>query len=115
MYLDEHHSFLRQGCGVYVFKKTVGRRLLGRTFDEAELEHHRDLLDRAMKLLETRLTLSNKYLCGDHKTIADLSACCELDQLKFVEINESVLALYPKTKAWLHRMIDECPILLQIH
>ena len=56
MYLDEHHSFLRYGCGFYVFKKTVGRRLLGRTFEEAELQHHRETLIRAMKLLEARLT-----------------------------------------------------------
>ena len=96
---------------MYVFKKTVGRRLLGRTFDESELGHHKDILERSLKLLEKRLSRT-KYLCSDQVSIADLAAACELDQLKFVDYS---ISSYPKTEAWLHHMIDENPQVLEIH
>ena len=43
-------------------------------------------------------------------TIADLSACCELDAARMFELN---LDGHPKTKAWLHLMIDENPTILE--
>ena len=56
MYLDEHHCFLRRGCGFYIFKKYYGKGMLGRTFTDQELKPDLELLDRAMRLLESRLT-----------------------------------------------------------
>ena len=41
-----------------------------------------------------------------------LSAACELDSSRFIDLN---LDLWPKTKAWLHHMIDENPIMLELH
>ena len=29
IYLDEHHNYLRQGCGYFVFKLTIMPRLFG--------------------------------------------------------------------------------------
>ena len=61
--------------------------------------------------MENRLT-ETRYLCGDEKTIADLSAACELDQTRYIDLK---LDAYPKIKAWLHHMIDESPPLLDLH
>ena len=61
--------------------------------------------------METRLS-KTQYLCGNEKSIADISACCELDSSKMVKFD---LSGYPKVKAWLHNMIDECPIMLDVH
>ena len=69
------------------------------------------LLGRALTLLESRL-IKHRYLCGNEIRIADLSAACELDSSRFIDLN---LDLWPKTKAWLHLMIDENPIMLELH
>ena len=97
MYLDEHHSFLRQGCGVYIFKKITGKtlKLMKREPSESELQSHKDMLDRALDLIEKRLKIT-KYLCGDKVSIADLSAACELEQSHFLELDLS--QNWPKTK-----------------
>ena len=51
------------------------------------------------------------YLCGEEITIADLAAAHELDQTKFIDYD---LTPYPHVKDWLHRVIDENPIALEI-
>ena len=110
-YLDEHHNFLRQGVGQYAFKKLFAPLVTGQTYTEEALDLHRDLLARGLMLMENRLA-KTRYLCGDEVSIADLSACCELDSSRFLELN---LDSHPKVKAWLHHMIDENPIVLEIH
>jgi len=57
-----------------------------------------------------RLT-QNRYLCGDKPTIADLSAACELDSSCYIGLD---LSNFPKTKAWLHHMIDENAIMNEL-
>ena len=71
----------------------------------------RERLTKGLKLIEDRLK-KTRYLCGDEVSIADLSACSELDSSRFIELN---LDGYPKTKAWLYHMIDENPIVSEIH
>jgi len=44
-------------------------------------------------------------------TIADLAACHELDQTCFLEYD---LTPWPKVKQWLHHMIDENKIQMEI-
>ena len=61
--------------------------------------------------MEVRLT-KNQYLASNEKSIADISACCELDSSKMVKFD---LSGYPKVKAWLQHMIDDCPIMLEVH
>ena len=110
-YLDEHHNFLRQGVGAYCFKKLFAPSITGQTYKDEELDFHVDLLGRALTLLEARL-MQHRYLCGDKVSIADLSAACELDSSRFIDLD---LARWPQTKAWLHHMIDENPIMLELH
>ena len=105
MYLDQHHSYLRQGVAGQVLKKVFAKAVLGKTYEDKDLDFHRIMFKRSMRLLEARLS-KTRYLCSDEKSIADISAACELDQLCF--IGGSIDA-WPKTKAWLHNMIDEDP------
>jgi len=111
MYLDQHHTYLRMGVGSYVFRKLFSAGMTGRVYKDSELDFNKIMLKRTLRLIEGRLT-KTRYLCSNEVSIADLSAACELDQSKFLDIS---LDLYPKTKAWLHHMIDENPVLLQIH
>ena len=64
-----------------------------------------------MKLIEDRLS-KTKFLCSDQISIADLSAACELEQMRFIGID---LSKWPKTEDWLYRVIDENPPVLAIH
>ena len=54
-YLDEHHNFLRQGLGVYVFKKLFSPMINNYTYTEEELEWNKDRLVRGLALMEARL------------------------------------------------------------
>ena len=61
--------------------------------------------------MERWLTV-NPYLCGQLMTLADISASCELIQTKFIDMD---LSKWPKTQAWLKRMIYDIPEMLEIH
>ena len=109
-YLDMHHTYLRQGSGAYIFKKLFAPVVINKTYKEEELDFHKIMLGRSLKNLENRLS-ENPYLCGAEISIADLSAAHELDQTRFLELD---LAKWPKTKEWLHKIIDEDPIQREI-
>ena len=79
--------------------------LIGKEYTEEELAYNKTQLRKALDNIEMRLS-KHQYLCGDEVSIADLSACFELDQTKFISFN---LDKWPKAKNWLHRMIDENP------
>lgn len=60
--------------------------------------------------MEKWLGASN-YLCGPEKTLADISACHELDQTKFLNYD---LTAWPKVQLWLKTMIDDDPVQMKI-
>ena len=63
------------------------------------------VLREAITALERRLN-QHTYLCGDEKTIADLSAACELDQGCMFGLDiKKLIWKYPKTAQWLKHMI----------
>ena len=105
MYLDQHHTYLRLGVGGFIFKRLFSPGQTGRAFEDKELDFNRIMFKRSLRILEERLT-QNTYLCGDEMTIADITAACELDQIAFVGWS---LDKWPKTKAWLHKMVDSQP------
>ena len=51
-YLDQHHNFLRQGCGTYCFKKLFGPIITGRNYEDKELDFHIVALRRSLTLME---------------------------------------------------------------
>ena len=59
MYLDQHHSFLRQGVGVYAFKKYLAPSITGhsdQTYADDELDFHKAILERSLAMLESALS-----------------------------------------------------------
>ena len=110
-YLDQHHSFLRVGVAGYIFKKFFQKNFWNMSFEEEELVPEKIMYRRALRLIEERLT-KHPYLCGKDISIADISAACELEQMRIVDFS---LDNYPKTKEWLHRCVDENPIMNEVH
>ena len=98
------------GSGQYIFKKLFAPMIINKEYTEEELAYNKMQLNKALKNLELRLS-QHKYICGDEVSIADLSACFELDQTKILDLN---LDEWPKTKAWLHTMIDENPVNVKV-
>ena len=84
--------------------------MMGRTYEDHELEEAKARLRKALDDMEVRLT-QHKYLAGDEISIADVSAAHELDQTRFVALD---LSKWPKTKAWLYNVIDEQPAMLKL-
>ena len=78
MYLDQHHTYMRAGVAGFVFKRLFSPGMTGRAFEDKELDFHRIMFKRSMRIVEERLT-KNTFLCGPEPTIADISAACELD------------------------------------
>ena len=105
-----HHTFLRMGSGQYIFKKLFAPLIINKTYTDEDLRDNKFALVRALKNMEQRLN-QHKYIAGDEISIADLSACFELDQTRIISLD---LGKYPKTKAWLYMMIDENEINLEI-
>ena len=105
-----HHTFLRMGSGQYIFKKLFAPLIINKTYTDEDLRDNKFALVRALKNMELRLN-QHKYIAGDEVSIADLSACFELDQTRILSLD---LSKYPKTKAWLYMMIDENEINLDI-
>lgn len=79
---------LRQGAGGLIFRKCFAPKLYGKSFNQEELDYHESCLHRSLTQMEQWLT-EWKYLCGDEKTIADISAAHELDQTRFLEYDLS--------------------------
>ena len=79
--------------------------MTGRVFEDKELDFHRIMLKRSLRMIEATLR-KTPFLCGNEMSIADLSAACELDQVHFIDLK---LDKWPNTKLWLHKMVDEQP------
>ena len=86
-----------------MFKKLFAPLSINKTYTDEDLYDNKLALRRALKNLESRLS-SHRFIAGDEVSIADLSACFELDQTRYINLD---LSKWPKTKAWLHMMIEE--------
>lgn len=109
-YLDWHHTNLRQGSSPFVFFNAFPEILEIAKAPKEDTKYYLAIMKRCLKMMEGWLS-EHKYLCGDEKTLADISACHELDQLKFLAFD---LSPWPKVNAWLHHMIDQDPIMLNV-
>ena len=85
--------------------------MIGKTFTQKELEFFLVWQKRSLDLIERWLN-ENKFLCGNEISIADLSAACEIYQTKFIELD---LSKWPKTKEWIKRVVEDDPIVFEIH
>ena len=53
-----------------------------KTFTKEELDYYETYLKRSLNIMERWLG-AHEFLCGNQKTIADISAAHELDQTRF--------------------------------
>lgn len=111
IYLDWHHTFLRQAIGFHIYKRFFAPIVHGIKSTDDELKFYAVWMKRTLDLMERRLTES-KYLCGDEISIADLSAVCELIQGKFLNLD---LAKWPKLKEWQDKLIYGNPEMHELH
>ena len=52
--------------------------MTGRSFEDKELDFHRIMFKRSLRILEERLS-KHTFRCGNEMTLADITAACELD------------------------------------
>lgn len=109
-YLDWHHTFLRQGVGMQIYKKLFSPMIYGTKPNEEELKFYAIYMNRSFDIMERWLS-ENTYLCSNEITIADLSAACELIQGKFIEID---LKKWPLVSAWLEKVIFGVPEIAEV-
>jgi len=115
-YLDWHHTFLRQGSGGYVFRlkfaSIMAKDTTGSPFSKETLDYYKGYLKRSLVIMERWLSKS-EYLCGGEPSIADISAVCELEQVKFIPYDYS--EEFKKVKAWRDRLFTEFKELGEVH
>ena len=84
----------------YTLLALISGRITGKALNMREYKAKEALLKKALVDLERRLN-KHAYLCGDEKTIADLSAACELDNGCMIGLDMAWLReKYPRTAQW---------------
>mmetsp|Transcript_86954 Transcript_86954/g.119806 ORF Transcript_86954/g.119806 Transcript_86954/m.119806 type:complete len:158 (-) Transcript_86954:131-604(-) len=101
MYMDWHHTFLRQGAAGTVFRMAFARVVTGKTHSKEEIKFHLTYLRRSLTMMERWLT-ETQFLCGDKPTLADISAVCEIEQLHYLAdyMDKHIPEKYPKVHLW---------------
>ncbi len=113
-YLDWHHNGLRLGAGGYIFRKYVSP-LTGKPAPKEAIEESLLLMRKALKLMDTYFLKTDQqpYLLGNELTLADISAACEVAQIKASQ-HASVIQDFPRVSQWLDRMLA-LPELKEVH
>jgi len=102
-YLDWHHLGLRQPTArmviLHVFAKALKKEVTEKDLIEAEAD-----LKATLKVFENHW-LKTKYISNDdNPSIADISAVCELTQLRLLDVNYITSATYPILNNYIDRM-----------
>ena len=92
-----------------VFKSFIAPGL-GIKVNPEDIVLHEKQFMKALKMMEIWLS-KTEYLCGDEITIADISAVCELLQVKFIG---KKLTGFPKVEAWQNKLL-EIPEIKEAH
>lgn len=108
-YLDWHHANTRRCTDLIVVTKfPTDQYVVQKGLTEAA---EKKGVAYVLKTIEGVFLKDNKYLCGDEMTIADLSAFCELTQLRMINYDFSGYAVLSK---WLERMLAD-PVIQDVH
>jgi len=102
-YLDWHHLGLRQPAArmvvLHVFAKALKKEVTEKELIEAEVD-----LKASLSLIESHWLKSKFIANNDNPSIADLSAVCELTQLRLIDVNYISYGTYPNIKEYIERM-----------
>lgn len=96
--------YLFQGvANIIVFQRIVLPRLLGGSADEALVA---SAMPQAATVIEeiARLLGDNRYMTGEDFTLADVHLAPQLSILSETPEGESLMASYPKLRAWIARV-----------
>jgi len=99
-YLDWHHLGLRKAVMALILRKFILPRQHKPVPDEAIKEAEKETA-AALKVFDSTWLKTSSYLAGDQPSIADVSATCELLQLRLVSWD---FTPYPRLNAYLTRM-----------
>ncbi len=109
LYLDWHHANTRKAA--YYFQ-VYFKHLFPPGFVTWSFEDIDNVVNQAFKMIETVFLKDGKYINGeDDITIADISAACEIMQLKATKFDFSK---FPKLEAWLKRCMEH-PAMKEAH
>eukprot|EP01133_Synstelium_polycarpum_P002445 gene2445-2781_t len=99
MYMDFHHLGLRAQCHPYFWANFIGVAVPNVAVAEQCGKDIPASLDRVDSIFLEKG--NRKYLVGDHLTIADLTAYCEISQLKLLKYDFSP---YKGIQQWMAMM-----------
>ena len=107
--LDWQHCWLRQGAGIGVFRQIFAEAVLGRKFDEASLKMNVAYLKASLRQMENWLKES-EYLCGAERSIADLQAAQEIEQLRLTDQLPLVEEKFPNVYRWYLDQVEDIEV-----
>ncbi|XP_066143500.1 glutathione S-transferase theta-3-like [Euwallacea fornicatus] len=113
-YLAWHHINMRLPCATYAFYKWMIPILTKTPPDEEILSKHKGNLVKCLDQIKDLWLSKEPYFLGDHISVADIFAACELEHLKLA--NDDAFEGRPELIAWLERVRDVCnPVYDEAH
>eukprot|EP00052_Salpingoeca_macrocollata_P005724 m.49189 g.49189 ORF g.49189 m.49189 type:complete len:226 (+) comp15018_c0_seq3:178-855(+) len=97
-YLHWHHSNMRR-CSSRLFLPTLQATLGARPFPDDARAASEKAVHKVLSVFDQRFLSRSEFLAGAHVTLADLSAYCELDQIKYCQLLD--LAPYTRLQRWM--------------
>uniref|UniRef100_A0A1L8E4P8 glutathione transferase n=1 Tax=Nyssomyia neivai TaxID=330878 RepID=A0A1L8E4P8_9DIPT len=104
-YLEWTHNNIRVSAGLYFFTKWRLPMLTGEEADEEQVRQLEAHLCDTLDIMENIWLKSNPYIAGEHLTIADVFAACDIEQPRITGFNP--LDSRPKLAAWFTRVKDK--------
>lgn len=109
VYLDWHHTNTRR-CAQFIVSQEYPNVDFVKKLN-LNTETERKAVAYTLKCMEQNFLKNHKFIYGDEMTLADLSACCEIMQLKMINFDFSP---YPIVVAWLERCMDNA-VMQEVH
>ncbi|XP_027220725.2 glutathione S-transferase theta-1 isoform X1 [Penaeus vannamei] len=103
-YLEWQHVNTRLQCAMFFQFKFLRPKMLGMPVNEKKVAEFKERMETVLDQLETIWLKDRPFIAGDHITIADLLAACELEQPSMAGYD--VCEGRPNLTAWFKRVKD---------
>ncbi|XP_047492664.1 glutathione S-transferase theta-1-like isoform X1 [Penaeus chinensis] len=103
-YLEWQHVNTRMQCAMFFQHKFLRPKMLGMPVNEKKVAEFQERMEIVLDQLETIWLKDHPFIAGDHVTIADLVAACELEQPSMAGYD--VCKGRPNLTAWFKRVRD---------